>query len=81
MGLGIADRPRGDAATRRFVTFASSAVIVVVFLLRLAALAELIGVDQGIFITAGWGLRRRLMGATARTAAQTAPLGRSQQSD
>jgi hypothetical protein len=59
MGLGIADRRRRDAATRRLVTFASSAVIVVVFLLRLPALAELIDIDQGIFITAGWGLRRR----------------------
>jgi hypothetical protein len=60
MELGIADHPGGHAATRRLMTLAASAVLVVAFLLRLPALAEPIGIDQGIFITAGWGLRRGL---------------------
>ncbi len=45
----------------RTTWFAASSLLLVAFLLRLPQIVEPIGIDQGIFATAAWGLSRGLM--------------------
>ena len=49
------------AARASVVVWLLAAIVIAMFIVRLAGVVEPIGPDQGVYLTIGWGLRRGLL--------------------